>query len=44
MNPQQYSLLVVDDEQDIRMLIQDILEDEGYLVQPAKNAAIADEI
>jgi len=32
------SILVIDDEQDIRTLIQGILEDEGYLVQTAGNA------
>lgn len=44
MNPQQFSILVVDDEADITALLQDILEDEGYQVSTAKNAAEADEI
>ena len=33
------SILVVDDEQDIRELVADILEDEGYDVSMAANAA-----
>jgi DNA-binding NtrC family response regulator len=34
-------ILVVDDEPDIRRLVQEILEDEGYLVNTAENAASA---
>ncbi len=34
-------ILVVDDEPDIRGLVQEILEDEGYEVQVAENAAAA---
>ena len=34
-------ILVVDDEPDIRQLLQEILEDEGYIVQVAENAAAA---
>ncbi|MFA7275938.1 MAG: sigma-54 dependent transcriptional regulator [Pseudobdellovibrionaceae bacterium] len=33
------NILIVDDESDIRNLIQGILEDEGYSVQQAENAA-----
>ncbi|PIE44979.1 MAG: transcriptional regulator [Gammaproteobacteria bacterium] len=44
MNPQQFSILIVDDEADITTLLQEILEDEGYQVSTAKNAAEADEI
>ena len=36
-------ILVVDDEPDIRELIQEILEDEGYAVSTAENAAAARE-
>lgn len=35
------SILVVDDEPDIRELVSDILRDEGYLVQTAEHAAAA---
>lgn len=35
------SVLVVDDEPDIRGLLQEILEDEGYAVSVAENAAAA---
>ncbi|MCC5809783.1 MAG: sigma-54-dependent Fis family transcriptional regulator [Ectothiorhodospiraceae bacterium] len=35
------SILVVDDEPDIRTLVQDILEDEDYHVQVAEDAAAA---
>ena len=35
------SVLVVDDEPDIRSLLQEILEDEGYAVSVAQNAAEA---
>ena len=34
-------ILVVDDEPDIRTLLQEILEDEGFVVQVAENAATA---
>ncbi len=44
MNPQQFTILVVDDEADITGLLQDILEDEGYQVSIAKNAEEAHEI
>ena len=37
-------ILVVDDEPDIRFLLKDILEDEGYLVDVAEHAAAANEI
>jgi two-component system nitrogen regulation response regulator NtrX len=37
-------ILVVDDEPDIRFLLKDILEDEGYLVDVAENASVANEI
>jgi len=36
-------ILVVDDEPDIRQLVQEILEDEGYIVDTAENAAVARE-
>jgi two-component system nitrogen regulation response regulator NtrX len=36
-------ILVVDDEPDIRDLVKDILEDEGYAVATAENAAAARE-
>ncbi len=36
-------ILVVDDEPDIRELVQDILEDEGYSVSTAENGATARE-
>jgi DNA-binding NtrC family response regulator len=37
-------ILVVDDEPDIRFLLKDILEDEGYLVDVAEHADAANEI
>ena len=37
----QARILVVDDEPDIRQLVQEILEDEGYLVQVAKDGESA---
>ena len=37
-------ILVVDDEPDIRFLLKDILEDEGYQVDVAEHARAADEI
>ncbi len=40
MNTAQH-ILVVDDEPDIRTLLKEILEDEGYLVSVAENAAEA---
>ena len=36
-----YSVLVVDDEPDIRQVVSDILQDEGYEVTVAANAAEA---
>jgi len=38
MNRQQIKILVVDDEPDIRRLVSEILEDEGYHVAMAENA------
>lgn len=35
------NILVVDDEPDIRQLLQEILEDEGYQVAAAENASVA---
>lgn len=35
------NILIVDDEPDIRNLVQDILVDEGYVVQVAENTAAA---
>ena len=37
-------ILVVDDEPDIRVLLKDILEDEGYQVEVAEHARAANEI
>jgi len=37
-------ILVVDDEPDIRFLLKDILEDEGYVVDVAEHAQAANEI
>ena len=37
-------ILVVDDEPDIRVLLKDILEDEGYVVDVAEHARAANEI
>ena len=34
-------ILVVDDEPDIRNLVQEILEDEGFIVKVAENAIVA---
>ena len=41
MNTHTPYILVVDDEQDIRQLVSEILEDEGYEVAMAENAAEA---
>ncbi|MCK9606278.1 MAG: sigma-54 dependent transcriptional regulator [Methylomonas sp.] len=41
MSKQAPFILVVDDEQDIRQLVSEILEDEGYEVAMAENAAEA---
>jgi DNA-binding NtrC family response regulator len=41
MNKQAPYILVVDDEQDIRQLVSEILEDEGYEVAMAENATEA---
>lgn len=43
MNTQAPRILVVDDEPDIRRLISEILQDEGYQVAAAENAAEARE-
>ncbi len=37
-------ILVVDDEPDIRILLKDILEDEGYIVDVAEHAKAANDI
>ena len=37
----QESILVVDDEPDIRNLVQEILVDEGYQVRVAEDTAVA---
>jgi two-component system nitrogen regulation response regulator NtrX len=44
MNTQKPRILVVDDEPDIRRLVCEILEDEGYQVATAENAGIAREL
>lgn len=41
MNKESPYVLVVDDEPDIRQLVSEILEDEGYQVEMAENAATA---
>ena len=41
MNKQTFRILVVDDEPDIRRLVSEILEDEGYQVNMAENADTA---
>jgi len=41
MNKQIFRILVVDDEPDIRRLVSEILEDEGYQVSMAENADTA---
>jgi DNA-binding NtrC family response regulator len=41
MNKQAPYILVIDDEQDIRQLVSEILEDEGYQVAMAENASEA---
>ena len=38
MNTERQHILVVDDEPDIRNILQDILQDEGYSVSVAENA------
>lgn len=44
MNKQAPYILVVDDEQDIRQLVSEILEDEGYEVAMAENATTAKQL
>jgi two-component system nitrogen regulation response regulator NtrX len=44
MNAQTPHILVVDDEPDIRRLVCEILEDEGYQVAAAENASVAREL
>lgn len=44
MNPIKNSILVVDDEPDIRQLLKEILEDEGYALLTAENANSAREM
>jgi two-component system nitrogen regulation response regulator NtrX len=44
MNAHMQHILVVDDEPDIRRLVCEILEDEGYRVAAAENAAAAREL
>jgi len=41
MSNQSLRILVVDDEPDIRHLVSEILEDEGYQVSMAENASVA---
>ncbi|MCK5902972.1 MAG: sigma-54-dependent Fis family transcriptional regulator [Cocleimonas sp.] len=42
--PEKQSILVVDDEPDIRQLVGEILEDEGYLITTAESAEKAREM
>lgn len=44
MNNNKFSILIIDDEADIIDLLQDILQDEGYHVDTAKNAETGDKI
>jgi two-component system nitrogen regulation response regulator NtrX len=44
MNTHTQHILVVDDEPDIRRLVCEILEDEGYQVSAAENATVAREL
>lgn len=44
MSNQSLRILVVDDETDIRHLVSEILEDEGYHVSMAENARVAKEL
>jgi len=44
MNANTPRILVVDDEPDIRRLVCEILEDEGYQVATAENASTAREL
>ena len=44
MNANPPRILVVDDEPDIRRLVCEILEDEGYHVTMAENASVAREL
>ena len=44
MSNQFSRILVVDDEPDIRHLLGEILEDEGYQVSMAENASVAKEL
>ncbi len=41
MKKQEPTILVVDDEEDIRQLVSEILQDEGYQVVMAENATVA---
>lgn len=43
MNTESPYILVVDDEPDIRQLVSEILDDEGYHVEMAENATVARE-
>jgi CheY-like chemotaxis protein len=43
LNTESPYILVVDDEPDIRQLVSEILEDEGYQVEMAENAMAARE-
>ncbi len=44
MNTHKLNILVVDDEPDIRQLVQEILQDEGYQVASAENAEKAQQL
>ena len=44
MSENKPNILVVDDEPDIRQTVHEILEDEGYNVAMAENAAAAREL
>ena len=39
MNNNKKTILIVDDEPEIRGLVQEILEDEGFTVDAAENAS-----
>jgi len=44
MHSQQSDILIVDDQEDIRLLIQGILEDEGYVTRTAHDSQTAEKL